>query len=183
MDFFHYNFIFGFILLTALITAGIVTENLTVVSLPLSILVLYISLELLLAYTATSLDIPAPFRMSSVAKGAETRPGVFVIVEDVVAVDGGVGRAWREAWGARYEASPVMRGFLKRMDLVWGGTGLGFVGVVWGVVFGVGDQEVGYVVGWALPWVWAGVMTVATVWGARRMLRRERDGVEGSVEV
>lgn len=183
MDFFGWNFLFGFLALTVVITVGIVVEDLTVVSLPLSILLLYVCAELVLAPVGMAVGMRAPFRLSSVAKGELLRPGVYVIVEDVVAVDGQQGQEWRRAWAARYEASPALQRFLRTMDLVWGVTGLAVVAVVWGVVFGVSNAEVGYVVGWALPWVWATVMTVLTIQLAKRMLRREAQQQERSVSV
>ena len=79
LDYFGWNFLFGFIVLTILISLGISLENLTIVSLPLSILILYVSLELLLARAAMAMGIRAPFRFSSLARGEEMRPGVYVM--------------------------------------------------------------------------------------------------------
>ena len=147
MDYFGWNFLFGFIALTILISLGIALENVTVVSLPLSVLVLYVSLELLLASLGVAAGIRAPFRLSSVSRGDPLRPGSYVIVEDVVAVDGKQGQAFREAWGRRYEASPALQSHLRRMDLLWGTTGLAIVAVVWGCTFGIENEDVGYAIG------------------------------------
>ena len=152
MDYFGWNFVFGFVIITILISLGSSLENLTVVSLPLSILVLYVSLELLIAETLLTMGIRAPFRLSSVARGDPLRPGSYVIVEDVVAVDGKQGRAFRQAWCSRYEASPALQSHLRRMDLLWATTGLAIVAIVWGCVFGVGNKNVGYAIG-ELPMV------------------------------
>ena len=173
MDYFGWNFLFGFLGLTALISLGIGLESVIVVSLPLSALLAYVCLELVLAQVLMAAGMRAPFRFSSLAKGEPQRPGTFIIIEDVVAVDGKQGRAWRQAWIARYEASPALRSHLRRMDLLWGITGLCVVAAVLGCTFGVDNHDVGYAVGWGLPWVWAGLMTVLTIQMSKSMLRRE----------
>jgi hypothetical protein len=181
MDFFGWNFLFGFIVLSVIISLGIAFENLTVVALPLTVLLLYVCFELILVEILMAANIRAPFRCSSVRKGDILKPGVFIIVEDVVAVDGKQGRAFRQAWSERYESSAVMRAHLKKMDWLWGCTGLAVVAVVWGVVFGVDNKEIGYALGFALPWVWAGAMTVLTISMSKSMLRRESEVQRQSV--
>ncbi len=147
LDFFGWNFLFGFIVITVLISVGIGLELLRAVSLPLSLLVFYVSLELLVVQAMMSAGVRAPFRCSSVAKGDVLKSGVSVIVEDVVAVDGGQGQSFRRAWRDRYEASQVLRAHLRMMDLLWACSGLVVVAVVCGVVFGVQNRDVGYAVG------------------------------------
>lgn len=173
-DFFHWNFLGGFVVLAVAITVEIGVESLVMFSLPLSILMLYICIELLLAQVAMTLDLRTPFRISSLPRSSETRPGTYVMVEDVVAVDSGLGKSWREAWDRRYVADGQLRGLLRFLDMVWGVSGLCVFAVIWGVVFGVKDKEVGYGLGWALPWVWAGCMSVLTIWTVERMLRWQR---------
>lgn len=173
LDYFGWNFLVGFLGLTVLISLGIALESVIVVSLPLSALLLYVCLELVLVQAGMAANMRAPFRLSSLAKGEPLRPGTFIIVEDVVAVDGKQGRSWRQSWNARYEASSALRSHLRRMDLMWGVTGLCVVAVVLGCTFGVDNHDVGYAVGWGLPWIWAGLMTVLTTQMSQSMLRRE----------
>jgi hypothetical protein len=161
LDFFGWNFVVGFIGLTIFISLGISLKSVVV------------SLELVLGAVGMAAGMRAPFRFSSLAKGEPQRPGTMIIVEDVVAVDGKQGRAWREAWLRRYEASPALRSHLRRMDLIWGVSGLAVVAAIWGCVFGINDHDVGYAVGWALPWVWAGLMTMLTIQMSKSMLRKE----------
>ena len=175
LDFFGWNFIFGFVVLTVAISLGIALEILELASIPLSILILYICLELLICQAFMAFGIRAPFRISSIARGATVKPGVYVIAEDVVAVDAKQGRAFREAWQARYEASPAMRSHLRRLDLMWGASGLVVVAVIFGVVFGVENKLVWYGVGWALPWAWAGTLALITFKMGSNVLRRERE--------
>lgn len=61
----------------------------------------------------------APFRISSTAKGEPVRPGVYYIIEDIVAVNAGAGRPFREALSARYEASPRFRKMVYNQSLFW----------------------------------------------------------------
>ena len=179
LDYFGWNFLFGFSVLTILISLGIALENIRIVALPLSILILYVSTELLIAQALLAMGVRAPFRLSSIAKGDPARPGTYVIVEDVVAVDGEQGQAWRRAWSSRYEASRAMQSHLRRMDLLWGITGLGIVAVVFGCAFGIENENVGYAIGWALPWTWAGIMTMITIQMSKAMLRREAEQQHG----
>jgi hypothetical protein len=66
------------------------------------------------------------------------------------------------------------------MDMLWGTTGLAVVAVIWGCAFGIDNHDIGYAIGWALPWVWAGLMTLLTIQMSKAMLRKEevqRSGV------
>lgn len=173
LDFFGWNFLFGFLGLTLLISLGIAFESLTVASLPVSILILYVCIELLLAQLGMAFGVRAPFRISSVAAGDPMRPGSYAIAEDVVAVDGEQGQAFRQAWRSRYEASSALQSHLRRVDMIWGTTGLAIVGAVWGCAFGLENREIGFAVGFGLPWVWAGIMAIVTMQMTKSMLRRE----------
>lgn len=137
---------------------------------------LYVCIELILVEIGISLNISAPFRFSSVPKGARLRPGVFIVTEDVVAVDGKQGEAWRQAWNDRYEADVELRWLCRTLDWAWGVSGLCIVAVIWGLAFATDsvDEEVAYAIGWGMPWIWGGIMAVLTIWTAKRMLRRQR---------
>jgi len=123
-DYFFWNFIFMFCILTALITSGIITENLQIVSLPLSLLIVWVSGQMVIAEVLLALHVKVPFQISSLRKGDALRPGVYVIVEDVVAVDGKQGREWRIAWNNRYLSSPVFRDFFVLREQIWAVIGL-----------------------------------------------------------
>jgi hypothetical protein len=66
----------------------------------------------------------APFRISSTHKGEKVLPGIFYIVEDIVAVNSGGGRPFREAMAARYKASPIFRKMLRDLSWFWSIPGL-----------------------------------------------------------
>lgn len=61
----------------------------------------------------------APFRISSTAKGETVLPGAYYFVEDVVAVNAGAGRPYREALAARYKASRRFRKMMLNQSLFW----------------------------------------------------------------
>ena len=66
----------------------------------------------------------APFRVSSTPKGEPVLPGVFYIVEDIVAVNAGGGRPFREGLAARYNASPMFRKMMRDQSWFWSIGGL-----------------------------------------------------------
>ena len=147
MDFFGWNFLVDFIALTVFISLGIALGSLVVVSLPLSVLMILVCAELLIVQVLMSMGVRAPFRFSSVARGEALRPGSYIIAEDVVAVDGKQGQEFRKAWNDRYEASAAFRSHLRRVDVLWGTTGLSVAAVVWGCALGIADHRVGFVIG------------------------------------
>ena len=86
-------------------------------------------------------------RLSSTPCGTTTRPGVFVLVEDIVGVDGGGGQAYRRALVTRYETSVVFRRLLTQLNWFWGiGSLLAAVGVT-AIVFVVDDMNVVFALG------------------------------------
>lgn len=75
-----------------------------------------------------------------------------MIAEDVVAVDGEQGDLFRAQWNARYESSAPFRLLLARLDWLWGVSGVIAAGAIIGVIFGVRQDTVGWVVGTFLPY-------------------------------
>lgn len=75
-------------------------------------------------------------------------PGVYYIMEDIIAVNAGAGRPFREALAARYAASPRFRRMIKTQSLFWSIPSL-VVAVVCTVVIVIHpvSKEVAYGVG------------------------------------
>lgn len=140
---------------------------------PVTSLMYAFGLEILIIDTLSFFKVPAPCRISSIPKGAQLRPGIYSIIEDVIAVDGSGGTEFREALNIRYEASHVFRVMLKRLDIFWSIGANGMAVVVTILVFTI-EHNAAYVVGWAAPFVWAGIWTLCTFWYVFRMLKEEK---------
>lgn len=140
---------------------------------PVTSLMYAFGVEILVIDILAFFKVPAPCRISSIPKGAQLRPGIYSIIEDVCAVDGSGGTEFREALNTRYEASHVFRVMLKRLDIFWsiGANGMAVVTTI--LVFTLG-HDAAYVVGWAAPFVWAGIWVTCTFWYVFRMLKEER---------
>ncbi|KAL9067282.1 MAG: hypothetical protein Q9161_006981 [Pseudevernia consocians] len=177
LDYFDWNFAFGFVVVSVVIAIGISRNpsSVKITSLPLSILILMVSGQLVALIPLRAMGLRAPFRFSSVAKGEALRPGVYVIAEDVVAVDGEQGDVFRAQWNARYESSAPFRTLLARLDWLWGVSGVVLAGAVIGVIFGVKQDAVGWAVGWSVPWIWAASMMLVTIEMTKSTCRLEND--------
>lgn len=116
---------------------------------------------------------PAPVRLSSVPKGAQLRPCVYSFVEDVCAVDGGGGTEFREALNRRYEASHIFRAMLRRLGVFWA-IGANTTAVVCTILIFTINKEAAYVIGWSVPFIWAGVWVLITIWYVKKKLREEK---------
>lgn len=114
-----------------------------------------------------------PFRISSLARGAPCRPGTYTILEDIIAVDGNGGRAYREALNKRYEASPAFRSMLAKLSLFWSISALVVGGITTAVVWTTSDP-ISFGIGWTLPFVWFTVWGLITMPYVKRMLEHER---------
>ena len=88
-------------------------------ALPLPTLLAIFGLELSLLELGYIYRLPSPFRISSLTRGQTMRPAIYFIVEDIVAVDGDGGTAFRARLNQRYEASPYFRQMLHRLSLFW----------------------------------------------------------------
>lgn len=77
----------------------------------------------------------APFRISSTPKGSVMPTALYVLVEDIVAVDGGGGQIYRRALRDRYLASPPFRQMLWEMNCFWGGGSIIFAVITTALVF------------------------------------------------
>ncbi|EKM50824.1 uncharacterized protein PHACADRAFT_188296 [Phanerochaete carnosa HHB-10118-sp] len=118
--------------------------------------------------------IRVPLRVSSLPPNSPLPPLTYTIVEDVVAVDGGGGLAFRHAWAHRYQTSLVIRRLLRCLALWWGATGLvlggGLIAIAW-----TAPENTAYGLGYGMPWLWAMLGAGATIVHVQRQLRVERE--------
>ena len=143
-------------------------------AMPLSTLLWTFGTELLITDMMRLLRIPSPFRISSIPKGSVIRPGIYTFIEDVVAVDGSGGTAFRERLNVRYEASHYFRQMLHRLTLFWGFGAEGAAILTTALVFTL-EGEAAYAVGWSLPGVWAIIWALVTYWYVKKDLKMERE--------
>lgn len=139
-----------FALVTTQLILGTVTPEpiLPVLSMPHSTVLLLVGSQLVTTHFMTLFNLRIPFRISSLPRGALARPSIYTIIEDIVGVDGGGRLDFRERLNTRYEASPMFRRMLLRLNAFWGfgavtlaGTLMGVVWVIPGTVaFGVGKS-------------------------------------------
>ncbi|KAK7676645.1 hypothetical protein QCA50_020388 [Cerrena zonata] len=114
-----------------------------------------------------------PFRVSSFPPRHPLPPLTYTLVEDVIAVDGGGGLEFRQAWRYRYEASLVMRTLLRDLALFWGISGV-LIAIALIIVAWMTSHDIGYGLGYGMPWLWAFASTGITIVWVRKELERER---------
>lgn len=137
----------AFVCITAVIVVGNVLTNIRVFALGLPILITAVSFEMLLVGIARSFSLRASFRLSSVPAGDEIRSGVYIMAEDIIAVDAGQGREFRKQLQDRYLASRTLQNLCWELDLLWGVTGtvVGTGTIV--ALFKVPDENVAFLLG------------------------------------
>ncbi|TKA63989.1 hypothetical protein B0A49_10120 [Cryomyces minteri] len=112
-----------------------------------SSLVFAFGVELLVVDACQLVGVREPVRISSLTHGEPLRPSIYSIIEDVAAVDGSGGTAFRE------HAAPA--------DAVWAIVALVVAAATTAIVFTV-QKDVAYVLGWVIPFAWAGVWAATT---------------------
>ena len=101
--------------------------------------------ELLIVDIARIAGYRAPVRISSLPRGSLLRPGIYSLIEDVVAVDGSGGTEFRQRLNLRYQASHYFRQMLHRLTLFWAFGACGIATATTVIIFTV-PRDVAYVV-------------------------------------
>lgn len=91
-----------------------------------------------------------------------------------MAVDGNGGIAYREAFTARYDGSPIFQKMIWTLSVAWMVAFYVFAGIFTALSFKLPKAAV-YAVGWAGPFPLAGFMAVLTIFYVKSMLKVERD--------
>ena len=147
-DFTHFTLSFGYTYMTGiLIGASIPHEPLVrPLALPAPLFFFQLGIQLLVTSWMHHTHRPAPFRISSWAKGDRTPLLVYTLVEDIVAVDGSAGKEYRQRLMARYKISPKFRLMLAQLNWFWGiGALLDGAGTI--VLLFTLDERIAYGVG------------------------------------
>ncbi|KAE8353126.1 hypothetical protein BDV28DRAFT_113733 [Aspergillus coremiiformis] len=175
LDFFHINFTIVWLVLAVELIVGTVQEEpyVRLVAMVLPSVMFYFGGVYLALDILRVLGFKAPFRISSTPKGSTMPTALYVMIEDVVAVDGGGGQKYRYALRVRYLSSPYFRRMLFQMNCFWAGGSIIFAAVITALVFTT-PKPVAYTLGWSLPFAWAGVWTLITIPWVQSDLRREK---------
>ncbi|PBP23438.1 hypothetical protein BUE80_DR005574 [Diplocarpon rosae] len=176
-DITNWIMVLGITVVTALLIVGAAPHDvfLRVLSMPGPAILFCISGPIFLLSMYNHFGWKAPFRISSTPKGEHVYPGIFYIVEDIVAVNSGGGRPFREGMAARYRASPMFRKMMRDLSWFWSISGLLMAaGLTIVVVISHVREEIAYGIGWGVPFLWATVWAGITVPWVRSVMAKER---------
>jgi hypothetical protein len=114
--------IVGFIVVTAVLASGSGEDppNIRQASMPQAIVLYLAGIQVVITGAMNTLKLKTPIRLSSTPAGGFTPPGVYVLMEDIVAVDGGGGESFRKDLAKRYEASARFRVMVAQLNWFWG---------------------------------------------------------------
>jgi len=143
-----------------------------VLAIPASTMLFAIGVELLVVDVLRIAGVPAPCRISSLPVGAPLRPGIYAYIEDICAVDGSGGTEFRQRLNLRYQASKAFREMLHRLTLFWAIGAIVCSAVTVAIVFTI-QRDAAYIVGWTLPFLWAGLWTAITIFWVKKSLAHE----------
>ncbi|KAF2790920.1 hypothetical protein K505DRAFT_327242 [Melanomma pulvis-pyrius CBS 109.77] len=174
LDWFHWNLSVGWFFVMIELIVGTCPHNppIRLLAMPAPTMCFAIGCELLLVDLLRYMKVPAPCRISSLPMGAPLRPGIYAYVEDICAVDGSGGTEFRQRLNLRYQASKEFREMLHRLTLFWGFGAVTIAAVCAAIIFTI-QRDAAYVVGWTVPFIWAGVWTAITIPWVQRSLKHE----------
>ncbi|KAI0124037.1 hypothetical protein BJ170DRAFT_71219 [Xylariales sp. AK1849] len=176
LDWFHWMFTLAWIIVMIELIIGSIQDDpyIRLLSMPLSTMLFVFGTLLIVIDVSRYFEIPAPVRISSIPKGAQLRPGIYSLIEDICAVDGSGRTDFRVDFDKRYEASHVFRVMLRRLGFFWAVGAEGCAVLCTILIFGLDSVDAAYAIGWSVPFIWGGIWTAATFWYAKRELKKER---------
>jgi hypothetical protein len=141
--------IIGFGLVTAVLASGTGEEppNIRQASMPQAIVLYLAGSQLVITGAMHAFKLKTPVRLSSTPAGGLTPPGVYVLTEDIVGVDGGGNESFRQLLADRYEASPRFRNMLAQLNWFWGVGSLVVAGVVTVLTYVLEDLNIVFALG------------------------------------
>lgn len=183
LDFYQWQFSGGFIGISILFFyATTPPPNFVLLSLPPAVLLAQIGPQYLISALASYFRLNAPIRFSSTEIGEKAIPAVYTMIEDIIAVEGGGGVAFRRALKNRYQQSPRFRKHMQDMTIFWG-SGATLCSAITITIALTVQKYVAYCLGWTLPYAWGAVFAYITMVSTQKMLKLERkdweDGVWG----
>ncbi|KAK8001323.1 hypothetical protein PG991_013545 [Apiospora marii] len=176
LDWFHWWFSFAWIVVMIELIIGSIADDsryIRLLSMPPATMLFVFGTVLIIMDVMHYFAIPAPVRISSIPKGSQLRPGIYPLIEDICAVDGSGGTEFRAALAKRYAASHVFRAMLRRLGAFWAFGAEGCAVLTTALVFGLYNHDIGYAIGWSMPFVWAGIWAACTIFYVQHELKKE----------
>ncbi|KAI1450622.1 hypothetical protein F5Y02DRAFT_369451 [Annulohypoxylon stygium] len=176
-DFTHMTLSVGYTVMTGILIGASIPHEPLVRPLAMPLPLFFIEVGLLAISTGLmdAMNLPATCKVSSTPKGAPIPPILLTFIEDVVAVDGGAGKTYRQRLLNRYKISKHFRALIKGLNWFWGiGSiliGAGSLAVVWTV-----PQEIAYGIGWGAPLGFVIIWLAITIPWTHRSLEVEKRG-------
>jgi len=174
LDWFHWNLSIAWIAVMIELIVGTVPHEppIRLLAMPVPSMVFAFGVELLIVDTLRIYGVRSPVRISSLPAGSLLRPGIYSLIEDIVAVDGSGGTEFRQRLNLRYQASKMFRLMLHRLTLFWAAGALS-VAVLSTILIFTLQKDAAYVVGWTVPFIWAGIWAIITTKWVQRSLKEE----------
>jgi hypothetical protein len=111
---------------------------------PVSSMAFAFGTQMLIIDVMRYFGVRAPIRISSLPRGSLLRPGIYSVIEDVIAVDGSGGTEFRQRLNLRYQASHYFRQMLHRLTLFWAFGSLAMATATTAIIFTT-SRNVAYV--------------------------------------
>ncbi|KAF2405399.1 hypothetical protein EJ06DRAFT_453280, partial [Trichodelitschia bisporula] len=174
LDFFHWNLSIAWIAVMVELIVGTVPHEppIRLLAMPAPSMLFAFGVQMLIIDILRFAGVRAPVRISSLPRGSPLRPGIYSIIEDVVAVDGSGGTEFRQRLNLRYQASHYFRQMLHRLTLFWAFGALAAASATTAIIFTT-ERNTAYVIGWTLPFAWGAVWTLITFPWVKRSLAHE----------
>ncbi|KAJ9656856.1 hypothetical protein H2201_008418 [Coniosporium apollinis] len=174
LDWFHWTLSVAWIAVMIELIVGTVPHEppIRLLAMPVSSMVFAFGVEMLVMDVLRIAGYRSPVRISSLPRGSPLRPGIYSIIEDIVAVDGSGGTEFRQRLNLRYQASKMFRQMLHRLTLFWGFGACIIAAITTTLIFTI-QKDAAYVVGWVIPFLWAGIWAIITTKWVQRSLAEE----------
>jgi len=175
LEFFQVNVLIAIALVEIELVIGTIpnTPIVRLCAMPSPTICYWFGFVLIYSAIATQMQWKLPFNMSSTPKGHTWRPALLALIEDCGGIEGQGGVVYRSNVMKRYEVSPIFRRMI--LVLTWGwGVGLIGIAIAATVIIMELSQDIGFGIGWGLPYAWGAVLVFFTMIFVKTQLRKER---------
>lgn len=176
MEFLHINLLLCITVFEIELVVGTIPHDpiVRLVAMPSPTICFYFGFLLCGTAVLTQMKKTLPFDMSSTPKGSLWRPALLAFVEDGGGIEGQGGVQYRAAVMRRYEVSPRFRRMILLLSWIWG-LGLIFIAIVSTILIMLLKEDIGFGVGWGLPWAFSAVYSIMTVAVVKSQLNKEKE--------